>query len=52
MGTREELEGLIRFCEVSGVRPLIDSVVPLRDARAGFAKLAQGEVFGKIVFAV
>ena len=52
MGTREELAQLIRFCEVSGVRPLIDSVVPLRQARDGFAKLATGDVFGKIVFAV
>jgi NADPH:quinone reductase-like Zn-dependent oxidoreductase len=33
------------------VRPAIDSVLPLRtDAAAGFAKMAAGEVVGKIVF--
>ncbi|MGE5764309.1 MAG: zinc-binding dehydrogenase [Mycobacterium leprae] len=52
MGTLEELRQLIRFCEVTGVRPLVDTVVPLAEARAGFAKLAEGEVFGKIVFRV
>ena len=51
MGTREELVRLMRFCEVTGVRPLIDSVLPLADAREGFARMAAGDVFGKIVFA-
>jgi len=50
MGTREELARLMRFCEVTGVRPLIDSVLPLAEARQGFARLAEGDVFGKIVF--
>ena len=50
MGTREELARLMRFCEVTGVRPLIDSVLPLAEAREGFARLAKGDAFGKIVF--
>jgi NADPH:quinone reductase-like Zn-dependent oxidoreductase len=50
MGTREELERLIRFCEQSGVRPVVDSVLPLEQARAGFAKMAAGELVGKVVF--
>jgi NADPH:quinone reductase-like Zn-dependent oxidoreductase len=50
MGTRGELADLIRFCEVTGTRPLVDDVVPLTDARRGFARLADGDVFGKIVF--
>jgi NADPH:quinone reductase-like Zn-dependent oxidoreductase len=31
------------------VRPPIDSVHPLTDAKSAYAKLAEGEVFGKIV---
>ena len=50
MGTREELERLLRFCEQTGVRPVIDSVMPLEDAREGFARMAHGDLIGKIVF--
>ncbi|MGH3383495.1 MAG: zinc-binding dehydrogenase [Nocardioidaceae bacterium] len=50
MGTREELRGLADFLDVTGTRPLIDSTMPLQDAKAGFAKMAGGDVFGKIVF--
>ncbi len=49
MGTRAELEGLLRFCQATGVRPLVDSVRPLSQARDAFAQLATGEVFGKLV---
>jgi NADPH:quinone reductase-like Zn-dependent oxidoreductase len=52
MGTRDELQRLVRLCEVTGVRPVIDAVLPLTEAREGFARLAQGDVFGKIVFTV
>jgi NADPH:quinone reductase-like Zn-dependent oxidoreductase len=50
MGTRDELERLIRFCEVTGVRPLVDEAMPLAEARRGFERMAAGELFGKIVF--
>jgi NADPH:quinone reductase-like Zn-dependent oxidoreductase len=50
MGTRQELEQLLRFCVVTGVRPVIDSVLPLESAREGFAKMAAGDLVGKIVF--
>jgi NADPH:quinone reductase-like Zn-dependent oxidoreductase len=50
MGTREELAQLARLCETTGIRPEIDRVLPLTDARDGFAALAAGDVFGKIVF--
>ncbi len=49
MGTKSELQGLLRFCEATGVRPLVDSVRPLAEAREAFAQLATGEVFGKLV---
>ncbi len=49
MGTRAELEKLVRFCQTSGVRPVIDSVLPLEQAREAFARMAAGELVGKIV---
>jgi NADPH:quinone reductase-like Zn-dependent oxidoreductase len=49
MGTRGELERLIRFCLSTGVRPVIDTVLPLDRAREGFARLIDGDVVGKIV---
>ena len=49
MGTREELDGLMRLLAVSGVRPQIDTVLPLSQARAGFERLATGDVVGKVV---
>ncbi|MGH9028440.1 MAG: zinc-binding dehydrogenase [Acidimicrobiales bacterium] len=50
MGNRDELGALARLCEVSGVRPLIDRVLPLDRAREGFEAMEGGELFGKIVF--
>ncbi|MFI1578505.1 zinc-binding dehydrogenase [Embleya sp. NPDC020630] len=52
MGDKDELAGLLRLCAHGGVRPVIDSVLPLREAVEGFRRLAEGELFGKIVFAV
>jgi NADPH:quinone reductase-like Zn-dependent oxidoreductase len=50
MGTRDELERLLSFCELTGVRPVIDTVLPLEQAREGFARMASGELMGKVVF--
>ncbi|MEU5881898.1 zinc-binding dehydrogenase [Spirillospora sp. NPDC047279] len=50
MGTRDQLERLARFLVKSGVRPRIDRVLPLAQAAEGFAAMAGGELFGKIVF--
>jgi NADPH:quinone reductase-like Zn-dependent oxidoreductase len=52
MGTRTELAELVQFMTNAGITPHIDSVLPLADARDGFAKLHAGDVFGKIVFTV
>ena len=49
MGTRTELEALLRFLVTSGIRPEIDRVYPLADARQAFERLASGHQFGKIV---
>jgi D-arabinose 1-dehydrogenase-like Zn-dependent alcohol dehydrogenase len=50
MGTRDELERLIRLCVERGVHPAIDETLPLADARQGFETMLAGEVLGKIVF--
>ncbi len=44
MGTRDELRGLVDLLDVSGVRPLIDRVLPLDRARDGFEALLAGDV--------
>ncbi|HEX3705402.1 MAG TPA: zinc-binding dehydrogenase [Mycobacteriales bacterium] len=49
MGTKAELEALLAFMAEKNVRPAIDSTYPLAEARAAMAKLAEGDVFGKIV---
>ena len=50
MGTRHELDQLVRFLDATGARPLIDRALPMDQARDGFAAMAEGDVFGKIVF--
>jgi NADPH:quinone reductase-like Zn-dependent oxidoreductase len=50
MGTRDELEQLVSFCRLTGVRPVVDSVLPLEQAQNGFARMASGDLVGKIVF--
>jgi NADPH:quinone reductase-like Zn-dependent oxidoreductase len=50
MGTRDQLGRLARFCEQTGVRPVIDQVLPLANARDGFAAMIAGDLFGKVVF--
>ena len=49
MGTRTELEQLLSLCAATGVKPLVDEVVPLSEAGRGFERLQSGDVFGKIV---
>jgi NADPH:quinone reductase-like Zn-dependent oxidoreductase len=50
MGTRGELAALTELLDVSGVRPVIDRVLPLEQATEGFAAMADGDLFGKVVF--
>ncbi|MBR7743768.1 zinc-binding dehydrogenase [Phycicoccus sp. BSK3Z-2] len=52
MGTRSELEALARFVVGAGIEPLVDSVMPLAEARDGFARMVDGRVTGKVVFTV
>jgi NADPH:quinone reductase-like Zn-dependent oxidoreductase len=50
MGTRDELDRLVRFLRTTGVRPVIDEVLPLEEAAKGFERMASGDLVGKIVF--
>jgi D-arabinose 1-dehydrogenase-like Zn-dependent alcohol dehydrogenase len=49
MGSKQELIQLCRLLEATGVRPVVDRIVPLSSARDGFAALLAGEVMGKVV---
>jgi len=50
MGSKDELERLMRFCSEHDVEPEIDRVLPLAEAREGFAAMEAGELVGKVVF--
>lgn len=49
MGNRDELRRLIAFLVTTGVRPVIDTTLPLSQARDGFARLLDPDLFGKVV---
>jgi NADPH:quinone reductase-like Zn-dependent oxidoreductase len=50
MGTRSELASLVQMLDATGARPLIDRTLPMEQAPDGFAAMAAGDVFGKVVF--
>jgi len=49
MGSRGEFRQLLGFMRVSGVRPIIDQVFPLKEAAAAQRRLEEGKQFGKVV---
>jgi NADPH:quinone reductase-like Zn-dependent oxidoreductase len=49
MGTRQELERLVRMCAARELHPVVDRVVALAEAPSAFAALAAGERTGKLV---
>jgi NADPH:quinone reductase-like Zn-dependent oxidoreductase len=49
MGTRAELRRLVRFLTTTGVRPLVDRVLPLCEAAEAYRLMAEGDLFGKVV---
>ena len=52
MGTKDELRDLIAFLHATGLRPIIDRVLPLEQAADGLAAMASGDLVGKIVLEV
>ncbi|MFB9235351.1 zinc-binding dehydrogenase [Plantactinospora siamensis] len=49
MGTPEELAELLALCVRRDIRPVVDEVVPFSRVANAFARLASGDVFGKVV---
>lgn len=47
--TLAEFRALLRMIEVTGVRPVIDRVMPLSEIHHGFQALIDGDVTGKVV---
>ena len=47
--TRAETLALLRMLEATGVRPVIDRVIQLRDIAKGFQRMLDGEILGKVV---
>ena len=52
MGSKAELESLLNFMVERHLEPVIDQILPMKDARTGFTRMIAGDVFGKIVFAL
>ncbi|HEX3790291.1 MAG TPA: zinc-binding dehydrogenase [Pseudonocardiaceae bacterium] len=50
MGTRDELNDLLRFCAQADIHPLIGAQLPFESAEQGFRSMLDGESVGKIVF--
>ncbi|WP_062209342.1 zinc-binding dehydrogenase [Demequina oxidasica] len=52
MGSREDLSALLAFMARTGLHPVIDTVMPLEQAREALGRVASGEHFGKVVLTV
>jgi NADPH:quinone reductase-like Zn-dependent oxidoreductase len=48
VGHRESFEAMNRAIALSRMRPVVDRVFPLKDARAAFEHMKSGQHFGKI----
>jgi NADPH:quinone reductase-like Zn-dependent oxidoreductase len=49
MGTRQELDAVVRMLMQTGARPVVDSSFVLGRAADAYARLASGDAFGKVV---
>ena len=49
LGTRGEFKQVLNFMETSQIKPVIDQVLPLKEASFGHRRLEEGKQFGKIV---
>lgn len=50
MGTRAEFGALLDLLDTTGVRPVVDTTMPMDEAATGFRRMLDGQIFGKIVF--
>lgn len=49
MGSELEWDAVVAEFRAGGLRPPVDSIFPLSEARAAYARLQSGEQFGKVV---
>ena len=49
MGTRAEFEALVKFLGDTGVRPHIQQVFPLAEAKSAYELMVAGDVQGKLI---
>lgn len=49
MGNAREFAEIVRLLASGTLRPVVDSVTPVRDVRRAFARMAAGDHFGKLV---
>ena len=52
MGTGEDFAGAYELVASGRVRPVIDTVLPLKEIRAAHERLEAGEQLGKIVLSI
>lgn len=52
MGSREELQSMLRLIEKKQIRPVVDKVYPLPNALEAFRYLENGSQFGKIAIKI
>ena len=52
MGSRREFAEIVRLANEGRLWPVVDSVVPLADGVAAYARMQQGEHTGKLVIEV
>jgi NADPH:quinone reductase-like Zn-dependent oxidoreductase len=52
MGNDAEFAAVVRLLGEGALRPVVDTVMPFRQARAAFERLAAGAQFGKIVLEI
>ena len=52
VGSRGMAEDLVRFLDVSGIRPVVDRTFAFADARAAYEHLEAGRALGKVVVGI
>jgi NADPH:quinone reductase-like Zn-dependent oxidoreductase len=52
MGTKADFEGVYELVRSGTVRPVVDSVFPLAEARAAHERMETGDHFGKVVLSI
>jgi NADPH:quinone reductase-like Zn-dependent oxidoreductase len=52
VGSRSMLENVVRFAQVTDLKPVVDRVFPFQHAREAYRYMESGSHFGKVVIAV